>query len=188
MTDILAGTIYADSINAEEADENFRTLMELDWETRESTPRDEYFMAHEVGYEYTYGEGRGVRTYVSRPFESPVSEILGSLNRSFGTTYNVCFLNRYVDQRKWLGWHSDDSPGMDLDHPIAVISFGAERYINWRPIGESGPVPDDQKQLLKHGSLFIMPAGFQRTHEHKIPKHSAACEPRISLTFRHFIP
>ena len=39
-----------------------------------------------------------------------------------GVAYNVCFLNRYDDQRNHLGWHADDSPEMDHDHPIAVVS------------------------------------------------------------------
>jgi alkylated DNA repair dioxygenase AlkB len=41
------------------------------------------------------------------------------------------------------------------------------------------------RQMLQNGSLFLMPAGFQQTYQHKIPKAGfTPCGPRISLTFR----
>lgn len=105
-----------------------------------------------------------------------------------GLAFNVCFLNRYDDHRNQLGWHADDTPGMLHEHPIAVVSLGAAREIWWRPIGQTGVVPADQRQLLEDGSLFMMPAGFQRTHQHRIPKHDRPCGPRASLTFRRYVP
>ncbi len=51
-----------------------------------------------------------------------------------------------------------------------------------------GVVPRDQRFLLKEGSLFIMPPGYQDTHLHRIPKHDRPCGWRISLTFRTFYP
>lgn len=35
-------------------------------------------------------------------------------------------------------------------------------------------------------SCFIMPAGFQDNHVHRIPKHNRPCGARISLTFRKY--
>lgn len=48
--------------------------------------------------------------------------------------------------------------------------------------------PLDQRILLKEGSLFVMPVGYQDTHFHRIPKHDRPCGWRISLTFRSFYP
>jgi len=165
--------------------------MALPWENHDA-PRDEYFMANEK-LSYTYGKGRGERTYTSAPYSAEVASLQDCItwygsrfNMWFGSHYNVCFLNRYDDQKKWLGWHSDDSPMMDSSHPIAVVSFGVERFINWRPIGHKGVIPKEWTQKLGHRSLFVMPSGFQETHEHKIPKHSAECGVRISLTFRRY--
>lgn len=142
---------------------------------------------------YTYGSGRGVRTYTPIPFLPWVESIRqflndGALNGRAGHKYNVCFLNRYADASQHLGWHADDSPGMDHEHPIAVISFGQAREIWWRRKDQKGVIPADQRQLLEHGSLFVMPAGMQRDHEHRIPKGDKKMEPRVSLTFRHYIP
>jgi alkylated DNA repair dioxygenase AlkB len=147
---------------------------------------------------YTYGEGRGVRTYTPVPYSPLVTRIQETLNdhvshvlnehpRKSGL-YNVCFLNRYDNATMQLGWHADDSPGMDHDHPIAVVSFGQSREIWWRAKGQTGVVPPEQRQLLEHGSLFVMPAGMQRDHDHRIPKGDRAMSTRVSLTYRHYVP
>lgn len=151
--------------------------------------RLECFMSHSTET-YTYGEGRGVRTYTPVPYSSIVNEIQDELNRTkFDTyAYNVCFLNRYDNAQMQLGWHSDDSPGMNHDHPIAVVSFGQAREIWWREIGQTGVIPRNQRQLLEHGSVFIMPAGMQRTHQHRIPKGDREMAMRVSLTFRNYQP
>jgi alkylated DNA repair dioxygenase AlkB len=49
-----------------------------------------------------------------------------------------------------------------------------------------GKQPPEQRFLLKEGSLFLMPEGYQDTHLHRIPKHDRECGWRISLTFRSF--
>jgi alkylated DNA repair dioxygenase AlkB len=114
--------------------------------------RLECFMSAATGT-YTYGEGRGVRTYTPVPYSSLVLDIQHQLNRDdIGGldgamrdvfTYNVCFLNRYDNASMQLGWHSDDSPGMDHEHPIAVVSFGQPREIWWRERGQTGIIPAD---------------------------------------------
>lgn len=133
---------------------------------------------------YTYGQGRGVRTYTSTPLTPVVEAIQAKLNAD-GFAYNVCFLNRYDDQHQRLGWHADDSPGMLHEHPIAVVSFGAERDIWWKRRDIEGPVV--LRQRLSAGSLFVMPPGFQREYQHRIPKSDRPCGIRISLTFRRYI-
>lgn len=166
--------------------------------------RLECFMS-ETTATYTYGEGRGVRTYVPVPYSLLVERIQRVLNDAFQDplvqhrtgearaatdvyAYNVCFLNRYDTASMQLGWHSDDSPGMDHDHPIAVVSFGQPREIWWREKGQTGVIPADQRQLLEHGSIFVMPAGIQRTHQHRIPKGDKPMSTRVSLTYRHYVP
>ena len=182
-------------------------LMPLDWlKVREA--RMEYFMS-DVLRSYSYGKDQHAKAYESKPFTPEVQAVLDKLNAPqpvphcpmcFGSgrheigecscvtacDYNVCFLNRYDDHWNQLGWHSDDSPTMDTEHPIAVVSFGAEREIWWREIGFKGTIPKEQRQLLKSGSLFVMPAHFQEHYQHRIPKNDRACSVRVSLTFRRY--
>jgi len=58
----------------------------------------------------------------------------------------------------------------------------------WCKGAPNGKQPAEQRFLLKEGSLFVMPVGYQDTHLHRIPKHDRPCGWRISLTFRSFLP
>jgi len=155
------------------------------WENR-TDARSECFMSSPIR-SYTYGSGRGIRTYTSIEPSAIVAALLEYLNKDKNYSFNACFLNRYDTQFQQLGWHADDSPGQDDSHPIAVISFGEEREIWWRENGQSGVIPENQRQKLGNGSLFIMPGGMQQTHQHRIPEGSKEMGRRISLTFRKFL-
>jgi alkylated DNA repair dioxygenase AlkB len=164
---------------------------EVAWVNRNS-PRDECFMAGPGAPRvYSYGNDNANRearhTYNAVDMHPAILRVMEKLNSEFGTTYNVCVLNYYKDERQHLGWHADDSPEQDLGHPIAVIAFGAERYIWVKEKSFKGEVPDSDKFLMTKGSLFIMPGGYQNDHFHRIPKHDRKCDGRISLTFRKLV-
>ena len=161
-------------------------LAEASWVNVRSAPRNECFMARDPVKtpKYTYGSAARDRVYDATPMHPKVLGLLLRLNAEFESDYTACILNHYANERQHLGWHCDDSPEQDPTHPIAVISFGAEREIWVREKGTKGDVPLGDRYLLTVGSLFIMPPGYQDTHFHKIPKHSAPCGDRISLTFR----
>lgn len=166
-------------------DELFEYCLTLPW-IQAVEARQEYFMASSR-IQYDYGKGSNIRSYYSEPFSPEIQKVLDKLNWVRMASHNMCFFNRYDSQKHALGWHSDNSPTMDSTHEISVISLGAEREIWWKPIGDKGEIPSSQKRLLKIGSLFIMPAGMQETHMHRIPKCDRECGTRISLTFRKHI-
>ena len=154
---------------------------EVPWVNRDA-PRDECFMSLDTTLSYSYGKMN--RKYSAVPMHPQVLEIMERLNSRFNSSYNVCVLNYYQSERQHLGWHADDSPEQDLTHPIAVVSFGAERFLYTKQKAYKGIVPNEDKFFLTKGSLFIMPGGYQDDHYHKIPKHDKVCGGRISLTFR----
>ncbi len=167
-------------------------LTEVPW-LRETETRQECFMSDPI-QSYTYGQGRGVRTYTSIPFHPVPQDLMAAVNAHLAAEYdpawghfNGCFLNRYDDALQHLGWHADDFERMDHSHPIVVVSVGQPREIWWRTFGQKGEIPDSQKQLLGDNSLFMMPPGFQQTHQHRIPKGDRTMGPRVSLTFRRFL-
>lgn len=185
--------------------EYFTTLWsELAW-VRSNLPRREYYW-NLNSEPYTYGKGVNAKTYQSQILHPLIEKIRLMLLESTGTDFNVCFLNGYEDQRDHLGWHSDDSPEMDNDSAIAIISLGAEREIWFRPnetetikliyestlhtatLSELAIMKNDiqkpTKVLLNNGSLCLMKPNMQSTHQHRIPKCDRVCGARISLTFR----
>ena len=167
-------------------------ISDTPWLDRTATRR-ECFMSESGGISYTYGQGRGVRTYQSVPYTPIVRDVLWGVNnllatRGYPTPLNGCFLNCYMDEHQHLGWHADDFERMDHGYPIVSVSFGQPREIWWRLRGATGQTPSDCRKLLESGSVFVMPPGMQNTHEHRIPKGDRLMSPRVSLTFRRFLP
>lgn len=160
-------------------------LTDMDWLSLVKS-RKEFFMASTPGIEYSYGKKEYANTYVAQPLTNSVKLILDQINRDFGTSYDLVFLNRYDSNSDNIGWHSDDSPEMDSDHPIAVLSLGQARRIQTVEKVHSQNKEAVREYLLRNGSLFIMPKGFQETHFHRIPKEGFKCDTRISLTFRKY--
>lgn len=162
--------------------EDMSALMGIGWVSRDSAPRNEYWDTT-LEKPYTYGRGAGERTYEPNERLELVDKYRGMLVSRLNVYFEGCFLNKYEDSKDHLGWHSDDDAGIDHSKPIAVITFGAEREINWKKIGSKGQ-DSINRRVLKNGSLFVMPAGMQATHLHRIPKAGFDAGPRISLTFR----
>lgn len=167
----------------EDPKEAYDALMKLNWiHAGETVPRKEYYV-HNEGFDYTYGMGKWARTYKSMPTNGVIEDIREKLNEWLDVEFDVVFLNLYEDKRHHLGWHADDSPEMSHDHPIVSVSLGSEREIWFRENGSK----DVEKLLLENGSACAMLAGMQKTHEHRIPKCSYDCAPRISLTYRKYV-
>lgn len=153
---------------------------DIEWVHRDNTPRIEYY-CNDFDLPYTYGRGAGVRTYQPQPYHPIITQIRGDLEKLTQTKFEICFLNGYRDGSDQLGWHADDSPEMDDARPIGIVSLGAKREIYFRPKDSE----EIAKVWLESGSLCLMKAGMQETHQHRIPKSSISkCGPRISLTFR----
>lgn len=165
--------------------EMFNHLLDLPW-LEATEARKEYFMSASP-ISYTYGIARGARTYHSVDFTSQVQNLMNFINDKLNCHYDVCFLNRYDNKNQALSWHADDSPEMNANHDICVVSFGAEREIWWKLQDHKGEIPKENRQLLQNGSLFVMPAGFQQKYFHKIPRCDRSCSTRISLTFRNYV-
>ena len=159
---------------------------ELEWVRIGNTPRNEYY-CNDFGVPYTYGTEEFARSYDSQPYHPLITSIREEIEKETGTIFEVCFLNLYQDQKDQLGWHSDNSPEMDDDRPIAIVSLGVEREIWFKKIGDDNSPENVTKLKLENGSLCLMMAGMQDTHLHRIPKASFLCGARISLTFRGYI-
>lgn len=186
MDKVITPIYIKDYINPKMSEFIYEGLMNLDWVSRENTPRKEYWDTL-LNQPYTYGNGVGMRTY--EPNERSPFVDLGreSILDTHDILYEGCFLNRYDTAKDALGWHSDDDMGIDHNFPIMVITLGQAREIQWKIKGSKG-IENINTQNLESGSLFIMPAGMQESHFHRIPKAGyEISRPRISMTFRKLI-
>jgi alkylated DNA repair dioxygenase AlkB len=153
--------------------------------------RKELFFAEEVGVTYSYGKPEFANVYVAEPLPKELKELLDVINVNDGTEYNVIFLNRYDEPTEHIGWHSDNSPEMCNEHPIGTLSLYGDlklplRRIMTKLIGDLSDLTV-REYYLEAGSMFTMPAGFQQTHLHRIPKEGHKVSPRISLTLRKYV-
>jgi alkylated DNA repair dioxygenase AlkB len=168
---------------------------ELAWERREDAPRSEYYV-NDFPNAYVYGKGRGRRVYYPRPAHPIILALRKDLETLLGFKFEVCFLNRYLNQSDQLGWHADDSPEMDDARPVVTVSLG-EKNAKGEPVEREiwfrrknvmpTSSPTFEKLQLEHGSAAIMAPGMQDTHEHRIPKAGFQCGERISLTYRGYV-
>lgn len=155
---------------------------DLEWEKRDA-PRYEYY-CNDFSEPYVYGSGRGQRLYEPRPYNDAILEIRKVIEKFSKSKFEVCFLNMYLNQRDHLGWHADNSPEMDDNRPIAIVSLGVRREIWFRPNDDKEGI---YKMWLDHGSICLMLPGMQDEWQHRIPKASFQCGERISLTFRGYV-
>lgn len=184
-----------------EPEDRFKILWdELAWIKHDDAPRREYWVTT-LGKSYTYGRGAGQRTYQPQPTHPVIESVTDALEAYLGFRYEGCFLNGYATERDALGWHADDDPGIDHAFPIAVVSLYGDgpktalRIIQTREIEENAAKLEmaflqnsTKTYVLDDGSLFLMAAGMQQTHRHRIPKAGfSPVRPRISLTYRKLI-
>lgn len=167
------------------ADKVYAEMMDIEWDERTPARREAFYST--TGEDYTYGSGEFARTYTPRNMFDMLRliQISAWSMHEFDSelpSFELCFLNRYENEKQQLGWHADDDLGIDHSKPIAVVSLGAEREIWVKPIGSGHD--EVEKIRLAHGSLLLMMPGMQQTHYHRIPKNDRPCGPRISLTYR----
>jgi alkylated DNA repair dioxygenase AlkB len=92
-------------------------------------------------------------------------ELLDLLHRLMGMTkhdFNSCFLNLYRHGHDMCGWHADVHPQLGRNPPVASVSLGATRVIEFRK--KSGP-PNFIRFPLLPGSLLIMEGATQVCHQ-----------------------
>lgn len=190
-----------------------RLWEELAWVRHDKVPRREYY-SNDYPIPYGYGKGMGFRTYEVQPWHPDMRAMQDTLQGMTGSKFEVCFLNGYEDQSDFLGYHADDSPEMDDERPIAIISLGAEREIWFKrqdheieysilrdtEVESLDAIPEGDLAILKakygevvkvkleSGSLCLMHTHMQERWFHRIPKAGFVCGERVSLTFRGFKP
>lgn len=160
---------------------------ELAWERRGVTPRREYY-CNEVGVPYAYGIAPFTREYKPKPWHPVILAIKTAVEAARGMKFEVAFLNGYEDGRDHLGAHADDSPEMDDDREIIIVTLlGSDKDAReiWFMPNEN--MKDVYKLKLENGSMCVMAAGMQDSHKHRIPKAGFVCGPRISITFRGYV-
>jgi alkylated DNA repair dioxygenase AlkB len=134
-----------------------------------------WFANQDFNYNYS-GTSR-----LAQNWDPIVLEIKQELESQTGYQFNSCLLNLYHDGQEGMAFHSDDQNHLEPNSPVAIISFGAERFFKLRKTSDK---ITSIKQTLSQGSLLLMLTTTQKYWQHEIPKMAAIKSPRISMTFR----
>lgn len=134
-------------------------------------------LSYWYGPPYTYsGLPRAARA-CPLPIQVLIERVVGCTGYSF----NSVLLTLYRDGRDHVGWHADNEAVLGRDAALAVVSLGAARRFDIRHNAKTRP---SWQHLLTHGSLILMPSGFQNRYKHRIAKSKRIGSPRISMSFR----
>jgi len=93
--------------------------------------------------------------------------------------YNHIIGTLYKEGADYIGFHSDKIRSWVPESSVAILSFGATR--EFQLMDADGKVTSFS---FRSGDLFVLGWKDNQKYKHSIPAVDA-CEPRISLCFRH---
>jgi alkylated DNA repair dioxygenase AlkB len=134
-------------------------------------------MSASFGLPYNYS---GIE-WPPAPFPDSILPLLPAVAQVAGFEPTNCLANYYLNGDSTMGFHSDETEGLEPHTGIAVVSLGVTRTITFRRIDDKTVT---EKYELPSGSLLLMSAHMQRDWKHAILADSTASGGRISLTFR----
>ena len=140
-------------------------------------PRLTAFLADvDVAYRYSGAVHRG------EGWPAWFQPLLEKVSKRCSAPFNGCLFNLYRDGEDRMGWHADDEPEIDHAFPIASLSLGACRDLQFRHRvnGCRHDLP------LSDGDLLLMDSRCQQLWMHGLPVRKRVREPRLNLTFRVF--
>jgi alkylated DNA repair dioxygenase AlkB len=131
------------------------------------------------GCVYTYS---GI-SLTAKPWTEPLLAIREKVEETTGANFNAVLLNHYRNGNDSVSYHADDEPGLGDEPTIASVSFGEERVFRMKHRTDRSI--QNQKFVLRNGSLFVMSGLTQKHWLHGITKTDKPVGPRINLTFRY---
>ena len=108
--------------------------------------------------------------------------LLEKVSKQCNAPFNGCLFNLYRNGEDRMGWHADDEPEIDTSFPIASLSFGATRDLQFRH-RTTGQRLD---LTLSDGDLLLMDPECQSLWMHGLPTRRKITTRRLNLTFRVF--
>lgn len=132
--------------------------------------------------EKAYGDNKPLST---APDE--LKSLAAALTKFAGKPVNYLSLPTYLNEKSGMNFHQHVEDFEQPDQTVYCISLGAVRTIAIRPLG----CTDKKKyEYLRpaHGSLYILPSSYNRTHEHAVLDDKSPCGVRVCINGKHQEP
>lgn len=146
---------------------------------RNAKPKRQVYAFGDTNTSYTFSG----TTIQGEPWTPFMLQIRDRVEKNTGCTFNYVLLNLYTNGFDYISHHKDNETDLSDMFPIAVVSFGAERTIEFKR-----PKVKTTSIRLQHGSMYRMDHPTNELYTHGIPQEVLVNNIRISLTFRHLIP
>jgi len=130
------------------------------------------------GVPYNYAQ----LSYPAVPIHTALLPVAEKLLLQLKIEFNNCLLNFYESGENTMGYHADDTTGLQTNTGVAIVSLGSARNITYR--SKLNPTIRHAFNLAP-GSLLYMDSTLQESWVHAIRKQRDV-GPRISLTWRAF--
>ena len=118
---------------------------------------------------------------------SVLMQVLTQINNHLGTSLNACLVQYYPNGHSGIRLHDDLEPEMTLNDPIAVLSVGAQRKIDFLHNFQASSEPPAKSLTPEHGSLYVMKSGCQDYFRHRVPADRSCNGCRASFSFRRVV-
>ena len=155
-------------------------LASISWEKRDDYRIEAFFKRYEGDY-LQPARANGIRPYFPQEEPTCLKSLWELVEQATGYKYEACFINFYLDERANMGWHFDNSPSIDVNRPVSVLSLGGEREIFFRDAKTHDVV---MRLMPKAGSVYSMLPKCNEHFQHCIPPTNEKRMPRMSLVFR----
>jgi hypothetical protein len=126
--------------------------------------------------------GGGANYLDAAPYE--ITSLQAKLSAYAGKEINYLSILGYENEKDHIGWHQHREDNMLQDQSVWVISLGQIRQLALRPKG-SKDRSEYEYLYPAHGSLYVLPSSFNRTHEHAVLDRDFPCSLRISINCKH---
>ena len=139
---------------------------------------------------YTWHSSKGPVTNLADGMDKypGIKGLMERINSTFGLKMNSVLVSCYATGRVCVRAHDDGEAVLDPEQPICVVSYGANRKVEFISKWSAEPRKSDYTLEPEDRSLYIMKTGCQTFFKHRVRKDHELDDHRISLSFRCFVP
>ena len=141
------------------------------------------------GYSWSSSSGQPI---VKEPIDITrypgINALMQDINQKFGVDLNSCLASYYDNGVSATRYHADDESSLDQSQGLFVVSFGAERRIDLKPMESDKRFKTDFFIRTEDCSLYQMKPGCQQYFVHRVAQEKSVKGSRYSLSFRRLIP
>ena len=132
------------------------------------------------------------RTFQDLHIYPALLKLLGLVSRhsDVNSELDCCNVVYLGNNKQSIRLHADNESSIDQSHPIATVSLGATRKVEFVPFGSSNDCTAVSVPA-EHNSLYVVKPGTQSILQHRVVRGNAKeqdMQTRYSVSFRKHIP